>query len=88
MLMSEFLKRKLGEETFERVKRVLSNTKDPAKMLREEPWIISDICGEKNLSIIDVGITFDVFNAENHVVYPPTSVNRMARRPSQSFNNM
>jgi NIMA (never in mitosis gene a)-related kinase len=74
--MSDFLKKKLGEETFERVKRVLQNTKDPAKMLREEPWIISDICGEANLSIIDVGIAFDVFNAENHVIHPPTCINR------------
>jgi NIMA (never in mitosis gene a)-related kinase len=46
MLMSEFLRRRLGEDRFERVKRVLANIKDPQKMLKEEPWIISDIVGE------------------------------------------
>ena len=73
MLMGDFLRRKLGDDIFVRVRRVLMNTKDPAKLISEEPWIISDICGEENLSIIDVGIAFDAFNLENQVPYPPTS---------------
>lgn len=36
MLMGDFLKRKLGEDVFDRVRRVLTNTKDPVKLLQEE----------------------------------------------------
>ena len=36
MLMGDFLKRRLGEEAFERVRRVINNSKDPVKLLREE----------------------------------------------------
>ncbi len=83
MLMGDFLRKKLGTDAFERVKRVLCNTKDPAKLLKEEPWIISDICGEENLSIVDVGIAFGAFNAEGQVPYPPTSTHR--RTKSRAF---
>ena len=62
ILMRDFLKKKLGLEVFERVERIFANTKDPAKLLREEPWMISDICGEEQLGVVDVGIAFDVFN--------------------------
>lgn len=80
MLMCDFLMRKLGSDAFERVKRVLSNTKEPARLLREEPWIISDICGEQNLSIIDVGVAFNAFSADGQVPYPPTSTHRSHHR--------
>ena len=83
LLMCDFLKRKLGEDVYERVKRVLQNTKDPAKLLKQEPWIISDICGEENLSIIDVGIAFQAFNAETNVPYPPTSTHKL--QPTRAF---
>jgi hypothetical protein len=80
MLMCDFLIKKLGPDLFDRVKRVLSNTKDPARLLREEPWIISDICGEENLSIIDVGIAFNAFSAGGQVPFPPTSTHRAQNR--------
>ncbi|CAG9318501.1 unnamed protein product [Blepharisma stoltei] len=83
MLMGDFLRSKLGDDIFVRVRRVLMNTKDPAKLISEEPWIISDICGEENLSIIDVGIAFDAFNLENQVPYPPTSTSK--RTNSRTF---
>lgn len=76
LLMCDFLMKKLGSDVFERVKRVLSNTKDPKRLLREEPWIISDICGEEHLSIVDVGIAFNAFSADGQVPYPPTSTHR------------
>ena len=80
MLMCDFLMKKLGLDLFERVKRVLNNTKDTARLLREEPWIISDICGEENLSIIDVGIAFNAFCAGGQVPFPPTSTHRAQSR--------
>jgi len=46
-LMSDFLRRKLGDQNFERICQILNNTKDPSKLLQEQPWIISDICGEQ-----------------------------------------
>lgn len=75
MLIGDFLRLKLGDEVFNRIKNVLNNAKDPAKLLKEEPWIISDICGEKNLSIIDVGIAYNAFNI-NKAPFPPTSTHR------------
>ena len=72
MLIGDFIRLKLGDETFNRVKNVINNAKDPAKLLQEEPWIIIDLCGEQNLSIIDVGIAYNAFNA-NNVLHPPTS---------------
>ncbi|CAG9318195.1 unnamed protein product [Blepharisma stoltei] len=74
-LMSDFLRRRLGDQNFERICQILSNTKDPAKLLQEQPWIVSDICGEENLSIVDVGITFNAFNTQN-----PTSVKHQPGR--------
>lgn len=74
-LMGDFLKKKLGVQRFDAVKRILKSIPDPAKLLREEPWVISDICGEENLSIIDVGIAFDAFG-ERAVPYPPTSTHK------------
>lgn len=61
LLLCDFLRQKLGDDIFERVRRVLANTRDPGMLLKEEPWIISDICGEENLSFVDVGITFGAF---------------------------
>ena len=75
MLIGDFMRLKLGEEVYNRIKNVLNNSKDPAKLLKEEPWIISDICGEKNLSIIDVGIAYNAFNT-NKFPFPPTSTHR------------
>ena len=37
MLMGDFLKRRLGDDIFERVRRVINNSKDPIKLLHEEP---------------------------------------------------
>lgn len=37
MLMGDFLRSKLGDDIFVRVRRVLMNTKDPAKLISEEP---------------------------------------------------
>ena len=65
MLIGDFMRLKLGEEVFNRIKNVLNNAKDPAKLLKEEPWIISDICGEKNLSIVDVGIAYNAFKVKS-----------------------
>ena len=77
MLIGDFLRLKLGDEVFNRIKNVLNNAKDPAKLLKEEPWIISDICGEKNLSIIDVGIAYNAFNINKT---PFSGSNRTAER--------
>jgi NIMA (never in mitosis gene a)-related kinase len=74
-LMGDFLKKKLGTQVFETIKRILQSVPCPAKLLREEPWIISDICGQENLSIIDVGIAFDAFS-DRVVPYPPTSTHK------------
>jgi len=63
-LICDFLRKKLGDEVFDRVKEVLGNTKDPSKLISEEPWIITDICGEENINYIDVGITFGAFDVE------------------------
>ena len=79
MLIGDFIRLKLGDETFNRVKNVINNAKDPAKLLQEEPWIIIDLCGEQNLSIIDVGIAYNAFNA-NKVLYPPTSTHKKSER--------
>lgn len=73
--MGDFLKKKLGTQVFETIKRILQSVPCPAKLLREEPWIISDICGQDNLSIIDVGIAFDAFS-DRVVPYPPTSTHK------------
>jgi hypothetical protein len=82
MLIGDFIRLKLGDETFNRVKNVINNAKDPAKLLQEEPWIIIDLCGEQNLSIIDVGIAYNAFNA-NKVTYPPTSTHKKSERTFQ-----
>jgi NIMA (never in mitosis gene a)-related kinase len=79
MLIGDFIRLKLGDEVFNRVKNVINNAKDPGKLLREEPWIISDICGERNLSIIDVGIAYNAFNT-NKMPFPPTSTHRNVGR--------
>jgi hypothetical protein len=60
---------------------------DPAKLLREEPWIFIDICGEKNLSVVDVGIAFGAFTTENRALHPPTCVNREYTREPRTFTD-
>ena len=79
MLMGDFLKRRLGEEVFERVRRVINNSIDPIKLLHEEPWIFSDICGEDNLSIIDVAIACGAFNMRDIPIFPNSSTNKVSR---------
>jgi hypothetical protein len=74
-LLGDFLKKKLGPQVFETVKNILKNSPNPSMLLRDEPWVISDICGEANLSIIDVGIAFDAFS-DRLVPYPPTSTHK------------
>jgi NIMA (never in mitosis gene a)-related kinase 1/4/5 len=70
MLMGDFLKRRLGDQIFERIKRVINNSKDPMKLLHEEPWIFSDICGEDNLSVIDVAIACGAFSMKDKPIFP------------------
>ena len=72
IMMGNFLKGKIGDEVFDRVKRVINNSKDPGKLLREEPWIFSDICGEDNLSIIDAAIACGAFNSRGINEFPNT----------------
>ena len=79
MLMGDFLKRRLGEDVFERIQRLVNNSKDPVKLLHEESWIFSDICGENNLSIIDAGIACGGFNVKARPIFPNTSTNRVSR---------
>lgn len=79
MLMGDFLKKKLGEEAFERIKRFVVNSKDPLKLLREEPWIFSSICGEESLSIIDVAISCGAFSMKEKTVMVNSSTNKVAR---------
>jgi len=79
MLISDFIRLKLGDETFNRVKNVINNAKDPAKLLQDEPWILIDLCGEQNLSIIDVGITYNAFNASK-APFPFTSTHKRSER--------
>ena len=70
MLMGDFLKRRFGNEVFSRICRVVNNSIDPGKLLHEEPWIFSDICGEDNLSIIDVAIACGAFNFKQKPLFP------------------
>jgi serine/threonine protein kinase len=77
LLMKNFLKRKLGAEAFERICRVVSNSKDPGKLLHEEPWIFCDCCSEDNLRIIEVGISCGAFNSE--VLSCATSTNKNSK---------
>ena len=79
MLMGDFLKRRLGEEVFNRIKNVINNSKDPACLLREEPWIFSDICGEENLSTIDAAIACGAFNSANKPIFPVTGSHKMGK---------
>jgi serine/threonine protein kinase len=79
MLMGDFLKRRLGEEVFTRIKNVINNSKDPASLLREEPWIFSDICGEENLSTIDAAIACGAFNFANKPIFPVTGSHKMGK---------
>ena len=79
MLMGDFLKRRLGEEVFNRIKNVINNSKDPASLLREEPWIFSDICGEENLSTIDAAIACGAFNSANKPIFPVTGSHKMGK---------
>jgi serine/threonine protein kinase len=79
MLMGDFLKKRLGDEAFDRVKRVVNNSKDPMKLLHEEPWIFSDICGEDSLSIIDVAIACGAFNMKESNGFPNTSTHKVTR---------
>lgn len=79
MLMGDFLKKKLGGEAFERIKRVVVNSKDPLKLLREEPWIFSSICGEESLSIIDVAISCGAFSVKEKPVMVSSSTSKAAR---------
>lgn len=77
MLMGDFLKRRLGEEVFNRIKSVINNSKDPASLLREEPWIFSDICGEENLSTIDAAIACGAFTSANKPIFPVTGSHKV-----------
>ena len=79
MLMGEFLKKKLGDEVFERIKRVVVNSKDPVQLLRDEPWIFSSICGEESLSIIDVAISCGAFNMQERPGFLNSSKHQEAR---------
>ena len=85
LLMGDFLKRKLGSEVFEQVRQVVLTLPDPAKVLREKPWEFSAICGEENLSIVDVGIAFGAFSASSKVPYPPTSTSKTGFRKFPSL---
>ncbi len=80
LLMGDFLKRKLGKEVFEKVRQMVLTLPDPAKVLREQPWQFSAVCGEENLTIVDVGIAFQAFSAQSKVPYPPTSTSRAGFR--------
>lgn len=79
MLMGDFLKRRLGDEVFERIRRVINNSINPVKLLHEEPWIFSDICGEHNLSIIDAAIACGAFNMKDKPIFPNSSTNKVSR---------
>ncbi|OMJ93872.1 hypothetical protein SteCoe_3063 [Stentor coeruleus] len=79
MLMGDFLKKRLGDEVYERIQRVVNNSKDPMKLLHEEPWIFSDICGEDNLSIIDVAIACGAFSLKGRPIFPNTSTHKVTR---------
>lgn len=66
ILLSDFLKRKLGEEKFNSMKSVilfplknnkkklLEGSKDPLKLLDERRELIAEIIGEHNLDCIKV----------------------------------
>lgn len=79
MLMGDFLKRRLGDEVYQRVRRVINNSKDPIKLLHEEPWIFSDICGEENLSILDAAIACGAFEMKDIPIFPNSSTNKVMR---------
>jgi NIMA (never in mitosis gene a)-related kinase len=85
LLMGDFLKRKLGSEVFEQVRQMVLTLPDPGKVLREQPWEFSAVCGEQNLSIVDVGIAFGAFSASSKVPYPPTSTSKAGFRKFPSL---
>lgn len=80
LLMGDFLRKKLSPAVFEEIKELLVTLSDPVKTLKEQPWVFSRICGEHNLSIVDVGLAFDAFSAHNKIPYPPTSTSRSGFR--------
>jgi serine/threonine protein kinase len=79
MLIGDFLKKKFGEEAFERLRRFIVNSKDPAKVLKEEPWIFSSICGEDSLSFIDVAISCGVFGNREKTEVNKSCIGRFQR---------
>lgn len=80
LLMGDFLRKKLSASVFEEIRQLLVTLQDPVRVLREQPWVFSRICGERNLSIVDVGLAFDAFSADNKIPYPPTSTSRSGFR--------
>ena len=76
MLIGDFLKRRLGNELFERIQKVINNSIDPSKLLHEEPWIFSNICGDDNLSIIEAAITCGAFDVKNKTIFSSTTTNK------------
>jgi len=78
--MGDFLRKKLSASVFEEIRQLLVTLQDPVRVLREQPWVFSRICGERNLSIVDVGLAFDAFSADNKIPYPPTSTSRSGFR--------
>lgn len=80
LLMGDFLRKKLSPGVFEEIRELLTTLQDPVRTLREQPWVFSKICGEENLSIVDVGLAFDAFSVHNKIPYPPTSTRRSGFR--------
>lgn len=79
MLMGDFIKKRLGDEVYLRAQNVVNNSKDPMKLLHEEPWIFSDICGEDNLSIIDAAIACGAFSMKGRPIFPNTSTHKVIK---------
>ncbi|CAD8066645.1 unnamed protein product [Paramecium primaurelia] len=54
ILLTDFLKRKIGEEKFQQMKTLLESSNNPIKMLDQEKELVSEILGEENMECIKI----------------------------------
>ncbi|CAD8074488.1 unnamed protein product [Paramecium sonneborni] len=54
LLLTDFLKRKLGNEKFYQMKILLEQNNDPIKLLDQEKGLVQDIIGEQNMDCVRI----------------------------------
>ncbi|CAD8126522.1 unnamed protein product [Paramecium sonneborni] len=78
ILLTDFLKRKIGEEKFQQMKALIESSNNPMKMLDQEKVLVSEILGEENIECIKI---FKVLISSS--ITPQAQHNRT--KSSQSF---